>query len=648
MCGIAGILDPVGPDRERLRAMASALVHRGPDDEGYLVDGPLGFAFRRLAILDLEGGNQPLSNEDGSVSVVFNGEIYNFRELREELRVRGHEFRTRTDTETIVHLYEELGERCVVRLRGMFAFALWDSRRGRLLLARDRIGQKPLFFARAGSRFLFASEPKAILAEGSVSARLDPEALHAYMALRFVPSPGTMFAGIRSLPPAHTLVIADGQETIRRYWDLRYLPKWDAREDELADRLDGLLRASVSRHLVADVPIGTFLSGGVDSSQLTALACKETGSGLPAFTIGSHDPEFDEIPHAIEVARLYGTEHHQEIVSPDLMHLVPAMVRHLDMPGDPIAACQYHAARLAHRHVRVAIGGDGGDELFGGYDRYAGFGPVRQYARLPASIRRSLLGPAIGRIPETFGYKSLASRLRWIQELSFHEGGDRYAEATLYFRFGLSFLERLYGPGLRERLEGVDPRSAVIRAFESVDARDDVDRMLHADLTTRLPEHLLILVDRMTMAHSLEGRLPFLDEDVVEFAARLPVKAKVRGRELKVLQRQVAARHLPQSVVRRPKQGFMFPIARWLREDLRAPTEALLRRSSLVRDGLFQAEPIELLLAEHQAGAADHHHRLWMLVNLELWYREYVENRRIETMEQALEGGGPAPAFAGP
>ena len=638
MCGIAGILDPAGPDRRSLQAMADSLIHRGPDDEGFLADGPLGFAFRRLAIIDLDGGKQPLTNEDGSVAVVFNGEIYNFRELRAELLERGHRFSTRTDTETIVHLYEEMGERCVERLRGMFAFALWDSRRRRLLLARDRLGQKPLCFARVGERFLFASEPKAILAEGSVPARLDPEALHAFLALRFVPSPMTMFEGIRSLPPAHTLTIEGGQETLRRYWDVQYLPKWEASEDDLADQLDELLRSSVRRHLVADVRLGTFLSGGLDSSQLTALVAQETGSRIPVFTIGSHDLDFDEIPYALDVARKYGTEHHQEIVSPDLMRLVPEIVRHLDMPGDPIAACQYHAARLARRHVKVAIGGDGGDELFGGYDRYAGFGPVGLYSAIPAGLRRAILGPMIRRVPESFGNKSLASRLRWIQDLSFHEGGSRYAEATVYFRFGRPLLRQLYGPELNGRLADLDPRHAVIEAFDDVDAEDDVDRMLHADLVTRLPEHLLVLVDRMTMAHSLEGRLPFLDEEVVEFAARLPVSSKVRGRELKVLQRRVAARHLPASVVRRPKQGFMFPIARWLREDLREPSEALLRNSSLVRDGLFRPGPIESLMAEHQAGAADHHHRLWILVNVELWYRQYIEGQRIESLEQALAG----------
>ncbi len=644
MCGICGGLDPAGFDRRDLEAMSGALRHRGPDDEGHRTDGPLGLGFRRLAVIDLAHGNQPIPNEDGTVWVVFNGEIYNFRELRRKLEAGGHRFSTDTDTEVLVHLYEELGEDCVRRLRGMFAFAIWDGRRGRarLFLARDRIGQKPLFYHHAGGRFLFASEAKGLLAHPAVEAGLDATALHEYLALRFVPSPRSMFEGIRALPPAHTATLEDGRLRIRRYWDHGYVPKWRADEAELTDRLEELLRDAVRSHMVSDVRLGTFLSGGIDSGLMSALAVEEEAAGLPAFSIGSRSESFDELPLARRVAEHLGMDHHVERVEPDIVSLLPEMVHHLDMPGDPIAACQYHVARMASRHVKVAVGGDGGDELFAGYDRFAGFGYVDYYAALPEGLRRRVLGPLLDRLPDSSAYKSTVSKLRWLHELSFSEDAERYARTTTYFRFDRRRMDELYGPTLRSLLEEVDPRRAVLEAFAAADSDELLDRMLQADVATRLPEHLLVLVDRMTMAHSLEGRLPMLDHPVVEFAARLPVDAKLRGRTLKYLLRKVAERHLPEEVTEAPKQGFMFPIARWLREDLRECVRPLLLESRLVEEGFFRREALEALLDEHQSGRVDHHHRLWMLLNLEVWYREYLGGDTVEELaaEMRRRAGG--------
>ena len=617
--------------------MAEAIRHRGPDGEGYLIKGPVGLGHRRLAIIDLESGQQPLGNEDDSVSIVFNGEIYNYRTLRAELAQKGHTLRTQSDTETIVHLYEEYGPRCVQHLRGMFAFALWDAPRQRLLLARDRLGQKPLFYTRQQDRFLFASEVKGLFASGAVTPELDEQALHSYLALRFVPSPKTMFEGVFALPPGHILVLEGGKCHIERYWEPSYGPKWEEGEDALTDRLDELVQDAVQSHLVSDVRLGTFLSGGIDSSLMTALAATRVDGRLPTFSIGSTSVDFNELPLARTVAHQYNTEHHEEIAQPDLVTLLPEMVYHLDMPGDPIAACQYHVARLAASHVKVAIGGDGGDELFGGYDRFVGFGLIDYYAALPRSLRSRVIGPLLDRLVDSATYKSSVAKVRWMHALSFSRGGERYADATAYFRFDRSGLANLYGPELNARLSGVDPRLPIIHAFDAVEEGEALDRMLHADVTTRLPEHLLILFDRMTMAQSMEGRSPLLDHEVAEFAARLPVNLKIKGRRLKYLLRRVAERHVPEAITNAPKRGFMFPIAYWLKSELRDVTRhLLLEDSKFVERGFFRRDALERLLAEHQSGLADHHHRIWMLVNLEVWHRLFIEGQGIDAVSEDL------------
>lgn len=634
MCGIAGVIAP--DHKTTIRRMTEALHHRGPDDDGYYHGSQISLGFRRLSIIDLAHGAQPIANEDDSVWLVFNGEIYNFRELRSELEAKGHRFATDTDTEVIVHLYEEVGDRCVERLRGMFAFAIWDDRRKRLFMARDRLGQKPLFYMDSGDRFLFASEAKGILAHASVTSCLDPTALHHYLALRFVPSPQTMFQGVSSLPPAHTVSVENGHVQTRRYWDLDYSPKWEADEEELTDRLEALLRDAVRSHLVSDVPIGTFLSGGIDSGLMSAFVAEAAGDGVPAFSIGSRSESFNELPLARSAANHFGMDLHEEIVEPDIVSLLPEMVHHLDMPGDPIAACQYHVARLAAKHVKVAIGGDGGDELFAGYDRFAGFEYIDYYAALPQGLRSRIIEPLLERLPDSFKYKSTVSKLRWLHELSFHSAGERYAEATAYFRFNQDRMNELYGPTLRGILSQADPRAPIVETFEAADSEEVLDQMLHADATTRLPEHLLVLVDRMTMAHSLEGRLPMLDHHVAEFAARLPTKMKLRGHTLKYLLRKVAERHLPEEITNAPKQGFMFPIAQWLKDDLRSGSRRLLLDSRMVEEGFFRTEALERLLDEHQAGQVDHHHRLWMLINLEIWFRHYLEGESVEELSEEL------------
>ncbi len=617
--------------------MAAALAHRGPDDEGFYASGPAGLGSRRLAIIDVEGGRQPIANEDGSLHVVLNGEIYNHRELRAELLERGHRFATATDTEVIVHLYEERGDECVEDLEGMFAFALWDERRQRLLIARDPLGQKPLYWTRLRDGILFASEIKALLAVGEVAAALDSEALHHYLSLRFVPSPSTMFAGIRKLPAAHRLVYAGGDVRVERYWSLSFADPIEGSDEEILEEIEAALRRAVSSHLVSDVPVGALLSGGMDSSVVVALASRELPKPFRTFAIGSGEPSFDERAHARCVARHCGTEHTERRVDPGLVVLLPRIVHHMDEPSDPIAACTYQAAELASCHVKVALGGDGGDETFGGFDRYAGVRWVSPYALLPVWLRRATLGAGLAMLPEDFGYKSWTQQLRWLDRLGdYRDLDERYAAATVFFRFDHRAKAALLGPEIWPRVRDVDAADAIVRELRAADSPLPIDRMLAADFATRLPEHSLMLTDRMSMAHGLELRSPLLDRRLVELMARVPSRLKVRGRRLKVALRRIARPWLPPGIVARPKQGFMFPIAHWLRGSLREPTRNTLAQAHTVRDGIFQRDAAMALIDEHAAGAVDHHVRIWMLLNVEIWYRMFVEGTSVQQLEEEL------------
>ena len=653
MCGICGDWSLAGADPKALERMSDSLVHRGPDDQGAVLLGEAGLAMRRLSIIDLARGHQPIANEDASAWIVCNGEIYNHRELRRDLQARGHFFRTASDAEAVLHLYEDRGERVVDDLRGMFAFAIWDVRRRKLLLARDRFGQKPLFWRFDGRRFLFASEIKAILAGLGPEAprpELDLRSLDEYLTLRFIASPRTLFQGIHKLPPAHLLVLdaSDAEPPrgghlapapaieVRRYWRLRYVPKRSEREAEIVDEARERVREAVESHLLSDVPVGAYLSGGMDSSLVVAMMAEVRDEPFPTFAVGVEDQDFNELPYARMVAQACGTEHHEEVVWPDMVELLPSMVRHLDEPSDPIAACMAQAASLASRHVKVVLTGDGGDELFAGYDRYFGFRWVNLYAALPEPVRRYLLGPAVYALRDRAGYKTVTQKARWVHDLSFHEGGRRYAQATAFFRFGQEGKGGLYAPDVAVALADLDPMESVIRGFDEAEARDDLDRMLQADIATRLPEHSLMLSDRMTMAHGLEARSPFLDHRLAELVATIPTSLKMRGRTLKYLLRRVAAPYLPEAILKRPKQGFMFPLGYWMKGPLLPVLRHLLATSALLEEGIFRREPVERLVGEHVANRADHHARLWMILNLEVWYRMYVRGERLEDLTGRL------------
>lgn len=647
MCGIAGIVAP-GPGKHvAMRRMLTALRHRGPDDEGTAEDADAIFGHRRLSIIDLTGGRQPLTNADGTLWLVCNGEIYNHQALRAELEADGYRFRTRSDNEVILALYERYGDRLVEHLRGMFAFALWDTRQRRLFAARDHLGQKPFYYAHTSRGFAFASEIKGLLAFDPALRSLNLEALHQYFALRVIAPPRSMFRGVQKLPPGHMLVLEDGgSPLVRAYWDLSFEPKHTGTEDALVDELEEKLEEALRLHMVSDVPVGAFLSGGLDSSLLVAMLAKRVGvKKLPTFTVGVPHTKFDEAPYARRVANLFGTEHREQPLSPQLVSLLPDVVHALDEPSDTLSLCAYQLAGFAHPYVKVVIGGDGGDELFGGYDRYYGNLYATRYSRVPSFLRRYFFGAVLPLIPEVSWYKSVGHQIRWLHRLSFLSGGERYAASLSYFYFDRERRNELFSPEAVSALRHADAVGAIREPFERMSG-DVIDRMLYADSKVRLPDHPVMITDRTGMAHGLEVRSPFLDHRLAEFVARLHSTLKIRGRTLRVVQRKLAARYLPADILSRPKQGFASALPYILQPEYRLLYDRLLARSALVAEGILQPAPIRALLNAHLAGRADHGNRLWLLINAELWYRMMILGESREDLRSELSGTSPVPAAA--
>lgn len=636
MCGIAGIVGTLDPQGADIAAMLQALVHRGPDGEGIFNDGLAALGHRRLSIIDLEGGRQPLRNAEGTIWLVCNGEIYNYVELRGQLEARGHRFVTHSDCEVIIGLYEAYGDRLLEHLRGMFSFALWDSRKQRLLAARDHLGQKPFFYIAQPNRFAFGSEIKALLALDPTLKQLNLAALDQYLALRIIAPPLTMFRGVHKLPPGNMLVLERGaRPVIRPYWDLQFTPKIETSEERLIDELDERIVESLRLHMVSDVPVGAFLSGGLDSSLLVAMLVKRLGvKELPTFTIGLPYKQFDEAPHALNVAMRYHTQHHELTIRPSLKELLPDLVWHLDEPSDPLSLCAYQVARFARKSVKVVIGGDGGDELFGGYDRYYGNLYAGYYSKVPQILRRQILGPALTLIPGAGWYKSVGHQLRWLHRLSFFEGSERYAASLAYFYFDTDRRKTIFTEASHAALAGADAEKALRAPYEALADGDAVDRMLYADSKIRLPDHPVMISDRMTMAHGLEARSPFMDHRLAEFAARLPSTLKVRGRSLRYIQRKLAARYLPPEILSRSKQGFSSALPYILKDEYRDFHARYLQDSELVRAGILARAPIQALLQEHSSGRIDHGNRLWLLINSEIWYRMLILGQPREDFRQ--------------
>lgn len=622
MCGIAGKLafghgETVAP--ALLERMGATLTHRGPDAGGIYQKGPVGLAHRRLAILDLESGRQPMANEDGTVWVVFNGEIYNYLELRADLIGRGHRFRTASDTEVLVHLYEERGLDFVGALRGMFALALWDERQRRLLLVRDRVGKKPLFYTvLPGRGLLFGSEIKAILQDPEVARELDAEALDAYLSLLYVPAPLTMFRGIRKLPAGHLLVATPDKVTVAEYWDLSFHPGAPRSERDCRDQLEAILGEAVRIRLRSDVPLGAFLSGGVDSSCVVAHMAAELDRPPVACSVGFDERGYDELPYARAVAAHLRCRHHEHVIEPDVQELVPRIVRFFDEPfADSSAVPTYYVSQVARRHVTVALSGDGGDEVFAGYSRH-------YLERLEHRLRRGLgrtgtrlLAAAAAGLPPVPG-RRLLERLGVAPDAA-------CAAKHCGFVFGGPLKARLYSDGLRASCRGYDPAAPFRAYYNRCSAADPLDKALYVDLKTYLADDILVKVDRMSMAHALEVRAPLLDHKLLEFTATLPAGLKLNGRTTKYLLKRVLAGRVPDGVLTRRKHGFTMPVAEWLRGSLRGLAAECFFSPRSAQRGLFARGVVAELWGDHQAGRRDYSHHLWALLMLELWQREYLD-----------------------
>jgi asparagine synthase (glutamine-hydrolysing) len=623
MCGIAGKLYFDGTKKvrqEEIQQMCNTLVHRGPDDEGVYLSGCIGLGLRRLSIIDLNSGKQPISNEDGTVWTVFNGEIYNFVELRESLVSRGHRFSTETDTEVIVHLYEEQGEEFLSSLRGMFAIALWDTRKQRLLLARDRIGKKPLFYSVLPEKgLLFGSEIKAILQDPEVKRELNVEALDAYLTLLYVPAPITMFKNIQKLPPGHLLVCENGKVTIREFWDLHYQPRVVVSEAELVEELEAILRESVQIRLRSDVPIGAFLSGGVDSSSVVSIMAQLMTRPVVTCAVGFEQEEHNELSFAKDIASRFGCTHHEHIIQPDVANLVPRIVSFFDEPfGDSSAIPTYYVSQMARQHASVVLSGDGGDEIFAGYSRH-------YLQRLEYQLRRFFPGT-----PGRWLAASLANSLPRIRgRATFKKLGMMPDQAYAYKHSHTLFTDeekrRLYSDDLLAGSKTFDPASSLRAYYNKCDSTDPLDKALYVDMKTYLADDILVKVDRMSMAHSLEVRAPLLDHKLIEFTATLPSSLKLKRRITKYLLKEVMRKYLPSDILSRPKHGFTMPLGQWLKGPLREMVEDCLSCSTTRQRGLFNAKLTQALWSEHASGQVDHSHRVWMLLMLELWHRQYLD-----------------------
>jgi asparagine synthase (glutamine-hydrolysing) len=629
MCGIAGWVGARGGDRDVLETMLRALEHRGPDDTGRHLGDDVALGMTRLSIIDPVTGRQPMTTDGATAALVFNGEIYNYRDLRDELTTRSRCFATRSDTEVLVRAWEEWGEACVDRLRGMFAFAIWDARRRRLVLARDRLGKKPLYYWHRDGLLVFASEPKALLRHPAVGRALDPVALEHYAAFGYTPAARSIFDGIAKLPPGHVATLTGGRLTLRRYWTLPagVAASTTLSVGELKERVRAEVRDAVRARLEADVPLGVFLSGGVDSSAIVACMRELNVRRLATFSVGfGADASHDELPYARLVARHFETEHHEEVLEPKAADLAAAVVRALDEPfADSSALPTLAVAESTARHVKVALSGIGGDETFGGYPRYLGVRLAEAWARVPRVLRA---GPEAlaRRLPESARSRNVGDWARRFADGAARPMPQRYIGWTRFF--DAPALAALATPALA-RVFGGDVEAAHRAAWATRGHADAVDGAWRIDLATYLPDDLLTMADRTSMARSLELRAPFCDHRLIEWSLGIPPAIKLAGWSLKSLLKASFADVLPAEVLRRRKQGFMIPLSRWLGADLRHLVEDALAPERVRARGLWRPEVVGRLVSEHLSGARTHGDRIWTLVILELWTREYLDVRGV-------------------
>ncbi len=643
MCGICGYYDYRGSapaSEDVLSRMCGVIVHRGPDDQGIYVDGSFGFGMRRLSIVDLAGGHQPIFNEDRSALVVCNGEIYNSPKLRRDLEARGHKFSTHSDCEAIIHLYEDHGPDFVRHLQGMFGLAVWDLRQRRLVIARDRLGIKPLHVAHFDGKLAFASELKSLLQVPGLERRIDPEALDAYLALSYVPGPRSIFEGIEKLEPGCMMVADKSGVRTERYWQLKFPARGQRpprRPEEIREGLRALLRETVREHLLSDVPVGVFLSGGIDSSIVVSQVA-EFLPKLKTFSIGFRENSYDEAPFARAMAERLGTEHHEMIVEPEHAAEVVRLVSYLDEPfGDLSAVPVYFLSGLARSQVTVALSGDGGDELFGGYMTYVADHLARYYRMIPRPLRDGVIRQIVRRLPTSYDKVSFDYKIK-----RFVEAADQgLLESHVGWKqvFGPEERQSLYHRDYRLGMPATDPLSRVREVFSESESYEFLDRMLDLDIRTYLVDDILTKVDRMSMAHSLEVRPPFLDHKFVEYAAAIPPDMKQRGFDTKIVLKEAYADLLPRDVRSRKKQGFIFPASVWLQQGLREFSGDLLSPASVAKSGMFDAKAIQAMLREHRDGVRDRARSIWNLMVFMAWHEHYLGDASVSDTVPAARAG---------
>ena len=627
MCGITGFINASGEavDRSILERMNAAIIHRGPDEDGFYIKDNVGLAMRRLAIIDLAGGQQPIYNEDRTKSIVYNGEIYNFQELRDDLERRGHKFYTHSDTETIIHLYDEFGEKCLDRLRGMFAFAIWDETEKSLFIARDRVGKKPLLYShRPNGDLIFGSEFTAVLEHPSIGREVDHLAIDGYLSYLCVPAPMTAYKEIRKLEPGHFLKWKNGRIETCRYWQPNFSKKIKIDEEEAIEETTRLLRESTKLRLISEVPLGAFLSGGVDSSTVVALMAQESSTPVKTFSIGFEEQDFSELKYARRVAEYVGAEYHEFIVRPNALEVLPTLVEHYGEPyADSSAIPTYYVSRETRKHVTVALNGDGGDESFAGYERHAAMRLAETYHRIPKFVRKSIVEAPVNLIPTS---EIKRSRARDIKR--FLKAAD-LPRTERYFRWMSTFDREaklsLYTPEFESAIQNSNPSTIMDGWFANANGSGILDATLLNDLMTYLPNDLLVKVDIASMANSLEARSPFLDHKVIEFAASLPETLKMRRFETKSLLKKVAARLVPREVVYRRKMGFGVPIGKWFRGEMRSFVSDILLSDRAMNRGIIRSDALRRYVTEHVSGERDHQYQLWTLLMLELWFQRFID-----------------------
>jgi asparagine synthase (glutamine-hydrolysing) len=624
MCGIAGFIssekDRLSTEKSGslLESMCLLIRHRGPDEQGTWTSGQVALGMRRLSIIDLSGGHQPIFNEDESLVIVFNGEIYNYRELQRELQQKGHTFRSNSDTETIIHAFEEYGPDCLEKLRGMFAFVIWDKRTRTLFAARDRVGKKPFYYTVTGDQsFVFGSELKSILEYPTVKKEVDIQALDAYLSFGYVPDPYSIFKGIRKLPAGSYLLFRDGKVTEKQYWDIKIEPDYSRTEEQFVEELTARLDEAVKIRLISEVPLGAFLSGGIDSSAVVGLMSRNSEKPVKTFSIGFNEDSYNELKYARLTAKHFNTDHHEFVVTPDICEIVDELVWHFDEPfADSSSIPTYMVSKLAREHVTVVLSGDGGDELFGGYTRYLIDLQRNVFGRLPRNVRDNIMNPISRNLPHW------AWGRNFLHNVSL-DPTDRFIDSVSVF----TSLNKgsLYTSDFTKILG----QSEGVRLFRElgtrVKSKNSLDPLLYLDSKTYLPGDILTKVDRMSMAVSLEARAPLLDHKLIEMVSRIPASLKIKNNETKYIFKQAIKSFVPHEILNRPKQGFGLPIQQWINNQLHDRIHQTLTDRRTLERGLFEKKYIDVLLQEHERGRRDHSTSLWALFMLELWNRTYMD-----------------------